>query len=90
MFDAVLILERPETHRQLDRWFGKNANEVQMPRKNSNPKKHIRTRLSPLHNFTREEFYRYNALDKELYEFALELSSSLSKSAGTMGNHVLN
>ena len=73
MFDAVLILGRPESYGQLDRWLGKN--ESGLPRKNKNDDQSTRLSL----NFTREEFYRYNALDKQLYEFALELS--LSKSA---------
>lgn len=80
IFDAVLILERPETHGQLDRWFaflGESANNYYPHRNKRDVTKGPGTEqyLHPL-NFTREEFYRYNALDKELYDFALELSLS--------------
>ena len=75
IFDAVLILERPETHGQLDQWFaflGESAKK-HFPHRNGN----LSTKWSKTEqNFTREEFYRYNALDKELYDFALELSLS--------------
>ena len=79
LFDAVLILERPETHRQLERWFHfldktKSENHC-LPHKNKNGK---RSRYQSF-SFTREEFYRYNALDKELYEYALGLSLSKSR-----------
>ncbi len=73
-FDAVIILERPETYGQLDPWFafsGETA-ATYYPHRN---KGSSTTRRKTL-NFTREEFYRYNALDKKLYEFALELSLS--------------
>ena len=33
--------------------------------------------------YTREEFYKYNALDKELYEYAIELSLSKTTSTST-------
>jgi hypothetical protein len=86
IFDAILILERPETHGQLDRWFaflGETDNSY-YPHRNKNDMTHMKKKSRAVYhplNFTREEFYRYNALDKELYDFALELS--LSKSEGT-------
>jgi len=72
MFDTILILERPETHRHLNKWFVflNNDDGIILPHNNQN-KKEIRSL-----NFTREDFYRYNALDKELYEYAVELSLS--------------
>ena len=76
IFDAVLILERPETHGQLDPWFaflGEESARKQYPHRNGN---RSTKRSKTEQNFTREEFYRYNALDKELYDFALELSLS--------------
>jgi hypothetical protein len=79
LFDAVLVLERPETHAQLDRWFAFSGkpNGGRLPQRNKNRKK---KKNDGGGEFTREEFYKYNALDKELYDYAVELS--LSRSGG--------
>jgi hypothetical protein len=73
-YDRFLSNFRPETHGQLDQWFaflGESAKK-QYPHRNGNRS----TRSKTEQNFSREEFYRYNALDKELYDFALELALS--------------
>jgi len=116
LFDAVLVLERPETHAQLDRWFAfsDEPNRYALPQRNQNRPGSGRKRGPPDRlslfriinpkefykqnekarkkkkggskfkkggsKFTREEFYKYNALDKELYDYAVELS--LSRSGG--------
>ena len=86
LFDAILILERPETYVQLERWFEPSNDSVDhgysLPHQNRNQARLYNSSYSeefPALTFTREEFYRYNVLDKELYNYALELS--LSKSA---------
>jgi len=76
MFDVILILERPETFVQMDKWFYVKDQESFYPHRNQNYQNY-KYNLNDL-NFTREDFYRYNALDKELYEYALELSLSRS------------
>jgi len=79
LFDAVLVLEQPETHAQLDRWFAFSGkpNGDRFARTNVNK---MKTKNNGGGKFTREEFYKYNALDKELYDYAVELS--LSRSGG--------
>ena len=66
MFDAIIILERPETRRHLHKWFaflGTDDNVI-IPHGNSNP---IPRDKRPQLDFTRDEFYKYNALDIKSY-----------------------
>ena len=94
MFDVILVLERPETHQQLSKWFAftedsnsttittttttNNDPSYVLPIANSAKDRHESERRKQKAKVlcTKEEFYKYNALDKELYDFAIELSLS--------------
>lgn len=73
MFEAIIILERPETYLALSKWMPDG--NVSLPHKNAAGTGKKKKAKVPI-NFTRAEFYKHNALDLELYKYATELALS--------------
>jgi len=92
VIDVILILEYPETHVLLDPWFeflGTEKGSDNLPHQNKRVEcvlckfnKEIRRKRDDKRNMlpSEKEFYKFNALDKELYEYAVELALSRVKS----------
>jgi len=80
VIDVILILEYPETHVMLDPWFeflGTEKGSDNLPHQNKRRRKQGDKRnMLP----SEKEFYKFNALDKELYDYAVELALSRIKS----------
>lgn len=85
-FSAILILEQPEAHQLLQKWLPhtttllhKNANNN--PNNSNNTKYNDDdTRNNKTIAMSREEFDQLNSLDRELYEYAIQLSHSILRS----------
>lgn len=73
LFEAIFILERPETFHALQKWLPKMENITRLH------KGETREKSGSKIAWTREQFYRDNALDLEFYEYALNLSLSRLK-----------